>query len=1436
MSLRIEVGDFRGRGQIFVLAGNRSGCQAWGGKPADYWARIGDSFKYKCAAGPNRWFAQFAVPFKGLGRTPLRGEAWGVKLVRYGKATETGALRLRSSWPYIPAPSENTVLYNGRLFFDTDNVMANGGLAVSEGEITSFEVAAGKPEIAGENWSAPEEVTLVQKLQLQAGGRFCVEWSNPADWSGTAAVCGADVKLLAEKPLSDRFRRLDFELPAGSSAAVVRLKLKGTGDRPVFRMSFVLDDVPLDWICLTNNDWIPERNLKNRLPQAAEGAYTYLKSPLYNFGHSFYRTMGCIGPKAKAISQNEGPGVEYIGLPVREPLDRPLSRPDIGEDEFENFPFQFIWQDPSCPDMVGLPNGSFDKGGVTGWIPFSNGSLTGDDSWTGWPTDRWNGAVPHDLVLDFKDNYYLRRLDILQPESGFRTFDVLVRSSDNPAQLFVPIYRPNGPGTSQPYPWYPLPAFYSIGGLDSVARQMRLFMGTIRPDSYTDTWGCKMFGVAEIWVWAEPRGKHPDTDVTVFEVVVPNQKPKLECAQLQKLPEPVVWPRPKELKRATGRFIAKPNTTIVFADAGCLPGFAAQMQGELQRRFCLDLPLKHEDEAAADENVIRIGMKSHSARFDRLCGQLGVEVPAEAQGYALQVSPQRIVLAGADIEGTLNGMQTLLQWADHDEENLFFRAATFRDWPLLKLRTVIPTPDHRNCILPLKNPEWNYYALMDGLRRYRFNGLVDWQPAAVYRSDAKTRELLDYAAARLIEFRPALFLETVPGECIEDNPDDQPEIGRIGPVDGYWDGCNLCPSNPATYRVLDAFLDEVLKTRTNTRFIEIGYMGALQGRWNVCRLCQKRALSDGALYGDFLNRLAALCGQHGKTAVFTNAVAFANAPDSLTGKDLSEAANVLNRALVLRVDRPMEKSRLKEAGFWTLSRPWDTPRPVRGPGQYEGGKAFFDTVPSDTLAEGAIITGDNCDYASAWAFAFCGILPVTAETFWNGPEPGAGTRERAEYDQALANACVRLNEDLYLGHEYPSWRTGLEPRFFKVDIRALCVRSHVDEGTAQGIGHSGAREGMLGNGPGLDLRRVPTGAQMFSGVPFDVIDPAQNDTKSMIVIGDAIKEQRIPGALRRVEIPIGRKAASLCVLRAPIRKEFVAGHWKPQLIVPAYIFVYADGSRYVCDRELGRWTGQVDAQCFRDGHGNVLGHSVASFLYPSTRVAYFTNTLCGDGATLFLNEFTNPYPEKEIRSLVLQLPNPEQRHSTIGTHEAVFAVTGVEPTAWDIKVCRKHSESEYPLLPPEPVLPPQAEPLLQGRIPADWEGECRGKDGPRFARLSLPPKAPCPTYQVDFDQALSLAGLELRLRMPDWYNIRPVWLGCNHADVKIRITENGKDWQQTEVRQGCTGMDGPHVFLLPGRKIKGLQIAMDGAAYEKEEPNGLALIALEIFSSGRKSE
>jgi RNA polymerase sigma-70 factor (ECF subfamily) len=1449
VSLHIEVGDYRGRGQRFFLHGNRAGCAASGDKPLDYWRQF-PGFQYKCVSGPNRWIAQFAIPFKGFSRVPVRGEAWGVKLVRYGRTMATGALRMRSSWPHIPTPTENTVLHNGRLYFDTDNILTDGEVAVAGGKIKDFEITAGSPAIDAANWSAAEEVTLAQKLQLPAGNRFSLEWTAPGGWQGSVAA-SAKGKELSAKPLSYNFRRLDFQAPADSAPVEISLKLKGSGPRPAFRLSFLLDDVPLDWICLTNNDWLPERNLNNRLPKAAEGAYTYLKSPLYGFGYNFYRDQGCDGPKNKATAMGQGAHTGdgyYSGSPVREPLERAVARPDIGEDEFENFPLATIGQDrEALPDLVGLPSGSFEKGGDTGWIAFSKGSLTGDESWVGWPTNRWSAGVPHEIILDFKEKYFIRRVDILQPESGFRNFDFSVRGSDHPADSFIPIFRANGPGTGIAYPWPLPPAYFSARGLDSVARQLRMFLGTMRGDGGMEVGGSKMFGIAEVWVWAEPQDKHADTDVKAFKVVVAAKQPPLQCAQLQKLPEPVIWPRPKTMKREQGRFEVTPETPIVLTTGGMLQTFGEQLQGEVLRRFCVTLPLKKGEWVRANERAIWLGIKSLDPAFDQLCKERGLELPAEPQGYALKVSHDKVIVAGIDVEGLFNGIQSLLQWADHDEQVAFLRNVSISDWPRLKLRTVMPSTDHRQPIMPLHHNDHEYYWIVNSLARLRYNALSDHHPAS---GPANCGELIGYAADRMIEVRPVLSgcARDWPGECLEADPDDAPAVGHIGTADGTFETGNLCPSNPRTYEELEKYLDAALTTHSSSQYVDVALMGSHAGLWNVCKHCRQRHLSGGQLYAEFLNRIAQMCAKHGKIAVLTNAFMFSNDPQHPEGnRGMAEAFGLVSRTAMLRIDRNMDRTSVVEGGFWKISRSWDSPWALRDP-YYRGGELFEKPLPPDMPVEGMLHIGEACNWWW-WSMDLSHQGLWAAEEFWNAQAPDRSKDKKEacdEFEQTAVNACVRYNEQIVLQHEYPSWRTGMQPKFFTVDIRSACTRSHIDEGAALGAGHSGPREGMLGLGAEWDFRRVPTGAQTFAGVPFEIIDPEQNGWKSMILVGDSVKANQIPGSVTRAEIPIGKKAASLCALRCLVRKENVSGGQYDffQLMLPGYVFQYADGTRYVCDTEQIRFYNDVQAQCFRfaglpygifGSGGAAVGGPLRYYMWPTTRIALETNTLDGHGVNLFLNEFVNPYPDKEIKSLIVQFPNPEQKACTYGLHDVIMAVTGVEPTAWDAKFWQ--SRPPLPLLPPEPALPAQAAPLLKNLERRDTaDGETYHATGGKQLVVVKRPKQsrgqlvqPC---QITFDQPVSVAALEVRLNLPEANYDRsenPMPVAYKHADVHIQITSDGKDWQETEVRKGCTGMDGGHVFLLPEQKLTGIKILLDDSAYKEQGATGIRVLALEIY-------
>jgi hypothetical protein len=497
-----------------------------------------------------------------------------------------------------------------------------------------------------------------------------------------------------------------------------------------------------------------------------------------------------------------------------------------------------------------------------------------------------------------------------------------------------------------------------------------------------------------------------------------------------------------------------------------------------------------------------------------------------------------------------------------------------------------------------------------------------------------------------------------------------------------------------------------------------------------------------------------------------------------------------------------------ESGFWSISRGWDTPWSLRGAGSYSGGKTFFEPIPPDLPVEGMLHIGEAAD-AWWWSMQLCHEALWAGEEFWNGPAPdGTNKQEYDEFMQSAANACVRYNEAVNLKFEYPSWRTGMQPRFFTVDISKQCNRSHIDDGAISGLGRSGPKEGMLAQGPASDYRRVPLGTSDYAGVPFEIIDPAKNRWKSMILVGDAAKSQLLPGAQNRVAIPIGRKAASLCVLRCIMRRDPISGgqydYWN--VVQPVYVYEYADGTRYVCDRELARHFAMITAETFPQPWGAAL----PSYLWPSTRIGLFTNTLGGGGAFLFLNEFVNPYPEKVVSNLIIQLPNPEERQRTFAWHEALFAVTGVEPTDWDEKFWKRQPAA--PLLPPNSLVPEGLTPLA---------GAALSREHGDAWLLQLP-------------ASQSVGALSFRLAMPVWGEgmMMPVWQ--RHADCKVSGSDDGKTWTPLGEIKGCTAMDGEHVLTFAEQRFARIRVELDSTSYTQEEHTGIGVLSSTVFVRAAK--
>ncbi len=111
-----------------------------------------------------------------------------------------------------------------------------------------------------------------------------------------------------------------------------------------------------------------------------------------------------------------------------------------------------------------------------------------------------------------------------------------------------------------------------------------------------------------------------------------------------------------------------------------------------------------------------------------------------------------------------------------------------------------------------------------------------------------------------------------------------------------------------------------------------------------------------------------------------------------------------------------------------------------------------------------------------------------------------------------------------------------------IDLKAVANRGFADEVAGDQKG------GWSDQGPTNDLSPFPTGHQVLAGVPFDIINPAQNSGKSMIVLSRRAGQ----GAPASVTIPVGGLKTKMLVF-------LHAGAWVTNSKNVEVILHYADG-------------------------------------------------------------------------------------------------------------------------------------------------------------------------------------------------------------------------------------------------------------------------------------
>ena len=156
--------------------------------------------------------------------------------------------------------------------------------------------------------------------------------------------------------------------------------------------------------------------------------------------------------------------------------------------------------------------------------------------------------------------------------------------------------------------------------------------------------------------------------------------------------------------------------------------------------------------------------------------------------------------------------------------------------------------------------------------------------------------------------------------------------------------------------------------------------------------------------------------------------------------------------------------------------------------------------------------------------------------------------------------------------------------------------------------------------PGDDLRGLPTGQQVFAGIPFDVTDPASNQRRTVLAIS------RQKGLAASAEITVNRQAGSVYLLHTSSKptSENVCG---------SVSFLYGDGSRHtqylIMEKHLTYWW---FSQLKTDTSG----------------IAWHGPSPVADDVGLSWCAIDNPHPEKPVRALRFQCPDDDGIYTLVG--------------------------------------------------------------------------------------------------------------------------------------------------------------------------------------------
>jgi len=1397
----LELNGLQGDGQVYSFRANsRSRVAGWGGQPVpkseteDAGPSVASAWhvpKFQSAGkfGANRWMLEMAIPFAELKRRPAdagmappsRGDLVGLKLARYGSTPQDPKDRMISTWnTNIVYPYLHICGSNGLLYFEDSSVLVD----------SDFSMDASKSP-----WKVSNDgQRLTQTVAV-----------HPLSYYLISVNGGAPVEVFVDgKKLALKEGKGGLWTAAGQDKVVV--SVGGRGANGVAKPASILmeyrpGEEPPGALCLTNNYRSADRNLRSQIPGAPEGTYRYVS-------------------------------IDYAGRILRD--DNPSLRSSYIGDAPDAWAFDYNLRVE-------------DVGGKEGTIPFSKGSLTGQNKPVFWlpanPSDyRAWGRRSRVMDIDLGQEYFVKGVDILWPGPNIRNVELWgkVKESDDYTLMYMTDGQYVNPSDRKPRRGYD-----RVRELDSTVRYLRWRVMQIAGDgSYP-----QMDGIQEFRVWGEvAAGKQGIKAFVpwVQEKIVPPAEGK--TAEMD-ADVPLIVPRPQELATEEGWFSVDSRTRIVAQDEVEAKRDAQQMHDEILRRWQLDLAIvvAGKDVAGGStvgDNSIYLGQPRLGADAVRAAQDSDLHVDAsKPQGYGLRVTPRRVVVVGNDSDGLYYGVQSLMmamRWRNANDAAgggggaIAVRAMKVLDWPGSALERGLYNRRSYPVVLIVPESElWRVERMCQLLSRFKYNVLYigpEWRnnpygPQIAPWAEKKMPLLCRTVREQYhIEIRPTILDEEGEGGgywlgLSEDLPSLREHAPDENPAE-LKGSANLCPLDEQTYVRHFAKIDQILADFDYpSKVWMFGQVYADQkegARWAQCRRCVRSGKSAEELYAYFINRIARhLESKHVKGLFRSPWIRYSEERDPGDKRLFSIDPDKLPANLVYDTwnrDDPYYRIFLDPRNNAYIKSHFRSELTANGPQNWPSSERYLQDAPQPISDMLSALCGTS---TATWGLVGTdATLAATVDWMWHAP----GKTPAAKLNHSAISNYVY---DFWYGYDFPGFRAGTRPNFMMLDLR-----KYVNH-----LSHPTGRETLeSGRPPEIDLRYLPTGTQMLAGVPFDIIDPAKNDGKGVLMLG-----RSSPGTIPRVlptiaekagPIPIEKKLASLVFLRKRWHCRTEEMSFEETWLRPTCRVVYEDGT----------WLPVDSFMYYHSGFFFDEWNNANDVTRPYYRLGWQGNCPNGQQVTLDVVEWVNPYPERTIRQIDFFTPEFEDVRGlrVSDMMEAFVAITGVEPTPRDVAFWKDRPGRIA-------VLPPRKESAEKGRgivlkavDMGRGQGNLVGGAGSiGYAVKLLGGGQIAREYQQIYDicycdQDFQEFGIEMMLNEPaafDRLEIRgPVSFAGHWAsraqrkrkvDVSAEVSEDGKTFRKAGELKGLSA-DVDFIPLdLQGKPIKAIRMMATALPYSE---------------------